>query len=67
VGESITMNMTAIRAYQLIEQGKPAEEVLQQAITWFPDTQAFGLLVVTRHGYAGGSNRTMAWAVKQGV
>ncbi len=66
VGEFITMNMTAIRAYQLIEQGKSAEEVLQQAIAWFPETQAFGLLVVTRHGYAGGSNRTMAWAVKQG-
>ena len=26
-GEAITMNMTAIRAYQLIEQGKSAEEV----------------------------------------
>jgi isoaspartyl peptidase/L-asparaginase-like protein (Ntn-hydrolase superfamily) len=64
-GEAITINMTAIRAYQLIEQGKSAEEVLQQAIGWFQETEAFGLLVVTRHGYAGGSNRTMAWAVRQ--
>ena len=61
-GEAITMNMTAIRAYQLIEQGKSAEEVLQLAISWFPVTEAFGLLVVTRETYAGGSNRTMAWA-----
>jgi beta-aspartyl-peptidase (threonine type) len=61
-GEAIIMNMTAIRAYQLIEQGVSAEEVLRQAIAWFPQSEAFGLLVVTRDGYAGGSNRTMAWA-----
>ncbi|VAX32561.1 Isoaspartyl aminopeptidase @ Asp-X dipeptidase [hydrothermal vent metagenome] len=62
-GESITMHMTAIRAYQMIERGDQPEKVLEEIMSWFnPDDSPFGLIIINRNGYAGGSNRTMAWA-----
>lgn len=61
-GEAIIMNMTAFRAYQLIEQGGNPKEILKEVIAWFPKADAFGLILVTRKGFAGGSNRTMAWS-----
>ena len=61
-GEAITMNLTAIRAYQLLEKGRAPEDVLREALSWFDDSDAFGLILVTREGHAGGSNRSMAWS-----
>jgi len=61
-GEAIAMQMTAYRAYRLIEEKIPPDDVLKEALRWFEPTQAFGLLVVTREGYAGGANRPMAWS-----
>ncbi len=63
-GETIAMHMTAIRAYQMIERGDAPENVLEEVMSWFhPEDDAFGLILVNRTGYAGGSNRTMAWSV----
>lgn len=63
-GETIAMHMTAIRAYQMIERGDAPEKVLEEVINWFhPEEDAFGLILVNRNGFAGGSNRSMAWSV----
>jgi L-asparaginase / beta-aspartyl-peptidase len=63
-GETITMHMTAIRAYQMLERGDHPETVLEEVLHWFhPENDAFGLILVSDDGYAAGSNRTMAWSV----
>ncbi len=62
-GEAIAMQMTAYRAYRLIEENAPAEAILKEALSWFTADEAFGLLVLTHTGYAGGANRDMAWSV----
>ncbi len=65
-GEAITMNLTAIRAYQMIEKGEKPDQVLSEVLSWFnPVDDAFGLILVSRDGFAGGSNRTMAWSALQ--
>lgn len=61
LGEAIAMNVTAFRVYQMLEQDALPESVLREALRWFSDD--FGLILVSRKGYAGGSNRTMAWSV----
>ncbi len=61
-GEAIAMNITAYRAYQMIEQGIHPESVLSTVIDWFTEDEDIGLLVVSKLGHAGGSNRSMAWA-----
>ncbi|MFQ5484479.1 MAG: isoaspartyl peptidase/L-asparaginase [Desulfobacterales bacterium] len=63
-GETITMHLTAIRAYQMLERGDRPEKVLEEVLHWFhPQDDAFGLILVSDDGYAAGSNRTMAWSV----
>ena len=63
-GETITMHLTAIRAYQLIERGDAPDKVLEEVLHWFhPEDNAFGLILVNQDGFAGGSNRSMAWSV----
>ncbi len=62
-GETIAMHMTAIRAYQMLERGDAPQKVLDEVISWFhPEDDAFGLILINRNGYAGGCNRSMAWA-----
>ncbi len=61
-GEAITMNLTAIRAYQKIEQGEPPDRILKDVISWFRSDEAFGILILSREGSAGGANRSMAWS-----
>lgn len=63
LGEAITMNVTAFRAYQMLEKGTLPSTILQEVLSWFSDD--IGLILVSRKGYAGGSNRTMAWAVNE--
>ena len=61
-GEAIMMKITAYRAYELIKKGNSPQAIVDEAINWFPSTDAFGLILVTRKGNAGGSNRSMAWS-----
>jgi len=61
-GESIVLHMTAYRAYELLEAGRTAKEVVENVLGWFEKDQDIGLLVVGLNDHAGGSNRTMAWA-----
>ncbi|MBI4383217.1 MAG: isoaspartyl peptidase/L-asparaginase [Nitrospinae bacterium] len=61
-GESIAMNMTAYRAYLSLERGESPSAVLQRALSWFAAGQDIGLILVGLAGYAGGSNRSMAWS-----
>lgn len=65
-GESIALNMTAYRAYQLLEAGASADAVMQEALRWFEAAQDIGILVVGAKDWAGGSNRSMAWSGRQG-
>ena len=65
-GACITLNLTAYRTYELLERGIAPQEVLQTALGWFEEPQDAGLLIVSRAGYAGGSNRSMAWSALTG-
>ena len=61
-GEAIAMNLTAIRAYQKIEQGEPLDKILKDVLNWFQTDEAFGILIISREGSVGGANRSMAWS-----
>lgn len=61
-GEAIIMNLTAYRAYQMLEDGMNPQLVLGEVLDWFEESQDIGLLLVTKEGHAAGSNRSMAWA-----
>lgn len=61
-GEPITLNLTAYRTYTMLGQGIAPQEALETALSWFEDSQDIGLLTISRQGYAGGSNRSMAWS-----
>jgi len=61
-GESITLNLTAYRTYDMLEQGVAPQEALDIALSWFEESQDIGLLIVSHKGHAGGSNRSMAWS-----
>jgi len=64
-GEAIMMNITAYRTYELIQTGGSPQAIVDEVIDWFPSTDAFGLILVTRNGKAGGSNRSMAWSSQE--
>ena len=64
-GEAIMMKITAYRAYKLIKKGGSPQAIVDEAISWFPSTDAFGIILVTRNGSAGGSNRSMAWSSRE--
>jgi beta-aspartyl-peptidase (threonine type) len=65
-GETIAMNLTAFRAYQMLEDGGKCKDVLQEVISWFDTSEDIGLLLVTRTDSAAGSNRSMAWSISKG-
>ena len=64
-GEAIAMQMTAFRAYQLIEQGMDPKLIVPTVMGWFKETTAVGLIVVSKIGFAGGANRGMAWTASE--
>ena len=64
-GEAIAMQVTALRVYQLIEQGMDPKAIIPTAIGWFKESTAFGVIVVSKIGFAGGSNRGMAWTASE--
>ena len=59
------MKVTALRTYQLIEQGIDPKVIVPTVIDWFKKTTAFGIIVVSKTGFAGGSNRGMAWTASE--
>ena len=61
-GEIITLNLTAYRVYQMLERGTEPQIALKTCLHWFDKATDIGLILVSRKGMAGGSNRTMAWA-----
>jgi beta-aspartyl-peptidase (threonine type) len=63
-GETIAMNLTAFRAYQMLENGGKCDEVLKEVINWFDASEDIGLLLVTQKDSAAGSNRSMAWSMR---
>jgi L-asparaginase / beta-aspartyl-peptidase len=65
-GESIAMNITAYRSYEMLKRGTEPQIVLKTILGWFDDDTDIGLILVSRKGYAGGSNQTMAWSVATG-
>ncbi len=65
-GESITLNLTAYRTYEMLGRGIVPQEALDTALGWFKDSQDIGLLIVSQKGHAGGSNRSMAWSTLSG-
>ena len=66
-GEVIMMKITAYRTYELIQKGGSPQAIVDEVIGWFSSTDAFGLILVTRQGSAGGSNRSMAWSSREFV
>ncbi len=64
-GEAIAIQVTALRAYQLIEQGMDPKAIIPTAIGWFKESTAFGIVIVSKIGFAGGSNRGMAWTASE--
>ncbi len=64
-GEAIAMQVTALRAYQLIEQGVDPKAIVPTVISWFKESTAFGIIVVSKIGFAGGANRGMAWTASE--
>ena len=64
-GEAIMMKITAYRTYELIQRGVSPQAIVDEVIGWFSSTDAFGLILVTRKGSAGGSNRSMAWSSRE--
>jgi len=64
-GEAIMMKITAYRTYELIKKGGSPQAIVDEVIGWFPSTNAFGIILVTRKGSAGGSNRNMAWSSRE--
>ncbi len=65
-GESITLNLTAYRTYEMLGRGIAPQEALETAYGWFEDSQDIGLLIISRQGHAAGSNRSMAWSTLTG-
>jgi len=66
LGEAIMMNLTAYRAYAMIERGIPPRDILSGVLGWFQPDADMGLILVSRKGFAGGSNRSMAWSAVTG-
>ncbi|MBC8287462.1 MAG: isoaspartyl peptidase/L-asparaginase [Nitrospinae bacterium] len=64
-GEAIAIQVTALRAYQLIEQGMDPKAIVPTVTGWFKESTAFGIIVVSKIGFAGGSNRGMAWTASE--
>jgi isoaspartyl peptidase/L-asparaginase-like protein (Ntn-hydrolase superfamily) len=65
-GESIALNLTAYRTYEMLGRGIAPQDALETALSWFEGTQDIGLLIVNRQSHAGGSNRSMAWSILAG-
>ena len=60
IGEEILRRNAAIRAYDKLESGIPAVDVLGEIRDWFADIE-FGCLLLGPDTHAAGSNRDMAW------
>lgn len=61
-GEAIARNMTAFRAYQMLEEGMGPNFVIEEVLDWFEEDEDIGLILMSRKAWAGQSNRSMAWS-----
>ena len=59
------MRITAFCVYQLIEQGMDPKAIVPKVINWFKKPTPFGLIVVSKMGFAGGANEPMAWTASE--
>ena len=64
-GEAYLKQITAFRAYQLIEKGMDPKSNVSEVINWFNKPTAFGLIIVSKLGFAGGANEPMAWTASE--
>lgn len=60
-GEHIARALLAYRAYLELERGRSAEQVVEWSLALLEDSVDVGIIVVTRHGFAGGARHGMAW------
>ncbi len=65
-GEDLIMNMTAFRAYQMMERGISPEDIVKKILGQFEPSVDVGLILVTQKGYAGGANREMVYSALEG-
>lgn len=64
-GDHLARARLADRVYQWMQQDKPPETCIEDAIALFPQEVAVGLILVTPEDKAGGSNLKMAWHVAE--
>lgn len=64
-GEHLARARLADRTYGWLAEGATPADVVKRACEAFPASVAVGLLVVSRDGFAGGSNLAMAWAAAE--
>jgi len=60
IGEEIVRRMLAKAVYDLIHEGKGAQEACEQGIAMFPDAVSAGLIAITSSAHAIAANRRMA-------
>lgn len=61
-GDHLARALLASRVYAELEGGATCEAARDKAISLFPHRVDVGLILVTRSGWSGGSNRDMAWS-----
>lgn len=61
-GDHLARALLASRVYAELERGTSCEAARDKAISLFPPRVDVGLILVTRTGSSGGSNRDMAWS-----
>lgn len=64
-GEHLARVRLADKAYTWLASGVHPKDVVTTSIALFPAEVAVGLVVISREGYAGGSNLAMAWAAAE--
>jgi L-asparaginase / beta-aspartyl-peptidase len=61
-GDFLTRKLLSFRTYLDLEAGKPPQKAVDDAFTLFPPPVDVGVIILHKGGFAGGSNRQMAWA-----
>lgn len=64
-GEHLARARLADKVYGWLEQGKPAQQCVDDACNMFPPDVAVGLILINETDFAGGSNLQMAWAAQE--
>ncbi len=59
-GETLALGLTAVRAYEELEDGQHPQDMVEAVVEAFPSERSVGLIAVTEAHGAVASNRTMA-------